>query len=157
ERLFLSFQINNAPPARVESEVVNDGAAQRSMVNRITVTFDSVVTIDAGAFELRRQDGTLVGLNVATSVVNGRTIAVLTVMGSDIVGGSVGGGCYSRGVGAARVHGGVGRERGGGGGGWGGGGGGDGFFRLLGDGDGDGEVEGRARDRFRSAFGTTAG
>src|SRR4029077_10048620 len=75
ERLILSFQINNAPPARVGREIVNDGSAQRSMVNSVTVTFDRVGTTDTAAFELRRQDGTLVSLNVATSVVNGRSIA----------------------------------------------------------------------------------
>ena len=41
--------------ARVKSVQVNDGSAQRSMVNSLTVTFDRPVTIDAGAFELRRQ------------------------------------------------------------------------------------------------------
>ena len=51
----------NAPAAQVESVVVNDGSAQRSMVNSLTVTFDRVVTLDPGAFELRRQDGTSVG------------------------------------------------------------------------------------------------
>src|SRR5262249_32310127 len=110
ERLILSFQINNAPPARIVSEIVNDGSAQRSMVNRITVTFDSVVTIDAGAFELRRQDASLVGLNVATSFVNGRTIAVLTFAGSDIIGGSLADGSYILTVRADQVHDGVGRD-----------------------------------------------
>ena len=49
------------PPARVQSVVVNDGSAQRSMVKSLTVTFDGPVTIDPGAFELSRQDGSLVG------------------------------------------------------------------------------------------------
>ena len=71
----------NAPvqvvaPARVASVVVNDGSAQRSMVNSLTVTFDGPVTIDDGAFELSRQDGSLVDSNVATSIVNGRSVAL---------------------------------------------------------------------------------
>jgi hypothetical protein len=142
ERLILSFQINNAPPARVGAEIVNDGAAQRSMVDRITVTFDSVVTVDAGAFELRRQDASLVGLNVAASVVNGRTIAVLTFTGSDIVGGSLADGSYSLTVRADRVHDGVGRELDGDGDCFAGGNRVDGYFRLFGDTDGDHDVDG---------------
>jgi hypothetical protein len=153
ERLILSFQINNAPPARVGSEIVNDGSAQRSMVNGITVTFDSVVTIDTGAFELRRQDGTLVGLNVATSVVNGRTIAVLTFTGSDIIGGSLADGSYSLTVRADQVHDGVGRELDGDGDSFAGGNRVDSYFRLFGDSDGDHVVDQQDRELFRSAFG----
>jgi hypothetical protein len=156
ERLILSFQINNAPPARVGSEIVNDGSAQRSMVNRIAVTFDSVVTIDAGAFELRRQDGTLVGLNVAISVVNGRSIAVLTFWGSDIIGGSLADGSYGLTVRADQVHDGVGRELDGDGDSFAGGSRVDSYFRLFGDSDGDHDVDSLDRDLFRSAFGTNA-
>src|SRR5204862_7866501 len=57
-------------PARVASVAVNDGSAQRSMVNSITVTFDGPVTLAPGAFELLRQDGGPVELSVAVSVVN---------------------------------------------------------------------------------------
>jgi phosphodiesterase/alkaline phosphatase D-like protein len=157
ERLILSFQINNAPPARVGSEIVNDGSAQRSMVNSVTVTFDSVVTIDAGAFELRRQDGTMVSLNVATSVVNGRSIAVLTFTGSDIIGGSLADGSYTLTVRADRVHDDVGRELDGDGDRLPGGDRVDGFVRLFGDSDGDGDVDGADRDLFRSTFKTSVG
>jgi phosphodiesterase/alkaline phosphatase D-like protein len=152
ERLILSFQINNAAPARVGSEIVNDGSAQRSMVNRITVTFDSVVTIDAGAFELRRQDGSLVGLNVAVSVVNGRTIAVLSFTGSDIIGGSLADGSYSLTVRADRVHDGVGRELDGDGDGLAGGNRVDSYFRLFGDSDGDHDVDQLDLARILSTF-----
>src|SRR5207249_9103894 len=47
-------------PQKVESIVLNDGSAQRSMVNRITVTFGGAAALDPGAIELRRQDGSLV-------------------------------------------------------------------------------------------------
>src|SRR5581483_6623338 len=43
-------------PQKVESVVINDGSAQRSMVNRITVTFGGAAVLDPGAIELRRQD-----------------------------------------------------------------------------------------------------
>ncbi|HJZ58240.1 MAG TPA: aryl-sulfate sulfotransferase, partial [Gemmataceae bacterium] len=43
-------------PGKVESVVINDGSTQRSMVNRITVTFDGATILDPGAIELHRQD-----------------------------------------------------------------------------------------------------
>ncbi|HET6576591.1 MAG TPA: hypothetical protein VFG68_23540, partial [Fimbriiglobus sp.] len=63
-----------AVPPTIESVVVNDGSAQRSMVNSLTITFDRVVTFDPGAFGLLGQGGSLVGMNVGASVVNGRTV-----------------------------------------------------------------------------------
>src|SRR5262249_37457828 len=50
---------------KVESVVVNDGSAQRSMVPRITVTFSGAAILDHGAIELRRQDGSLVDAQVS--------------------------------------------------------------------------------------------
>jgi acetyl esterase/lipase len=143
--------------ARVEGVQVNDGSAQRSMVNSLTVTFNSAVTVDPGAFELRRQDGSLVGLSVAASEVDGRTVAVLTFTGADIVGGSLADGHYTLTVRADRVHDRWGRELDGDGDGSAGGDRVDSFFRLFGDADGDGHVDGQDRDLFRSAFHTTAG
>jgi hypothetical protein len=157
ERLILSFQINNAPPARVGSVIVNDGSVQRSMVNRITVTFDSVVTVDAAAFELRRQGGALVGLSVAASVVNGSSIAVLTFTGSDIIGGSLADGSYSLTVRADQVHDGVGRELDGDGDGSAGGNRVDGLFRLFGDTDGDRDVDLHDLGQFLSTVGRRVG
>jgi hypothetical protein len=142
-------------PARVASVVVNDGSAQRSMVNSLTVTFDGEVTLDAGAFELSRQDGSLVDLSVAASVVNGQTVAVLTFAGSDIVGGSLADGSYTLTVRADGIHDRWGRELDGDADGAAGGDRADGFSRLFGDSDGDGGMDQQDRDRFRSAFGTT--
>src|SRR5207302_8201730 len=64
-------------PRKVESVVLNDGSAQRSMVNRITVTFDGAAVLDPGAIELRRQAGTLVDTRISISLVNGKRVAVL--------------------------------------------------------------------------------
>ena len=152
----------NAPvrvvaPARVAGVAVNDGSAQRSMVNSLTVTFDGPVAIDAGAFELTRQDGSPVGLNVAASVVDGRTVAVLTFAGPGVVGGSLADGGYTLTVRADRVHDRWGRALDGDGDGAAGGDRADGFARLFGDADGDGDVDGQDREAFRSAYGTTAG
>jgi hypothetical protein len=142
---------------RVEKVVLNDGSAQRSMVTRITVTFSGLVTLDAGAFELRRQDGRPVGLTVATSVVNGESVAVLTFTGADIVGGSLADGRYTLTIRADRVHDAFGRVLDG-----------DGdaapdgnrtatFFRRFGDGDGDGDVDLQDLVRFFGTWGRRAG
>src|SRR5207247_4628246 len=63
-------------PRKVESVVINDGSAQRSMVNSITVTFGGAVVLDPGAIELRRQDGSLVNSQITISVFGGTTVAV---------------------------------------------------------------------------------
>src|SRR5205807_8593707 len=144
-------------PRTVESIVLNDGSAQRSMVNRITVTFGGAAILDPGAIELRRQDGSLVNAQFAASLVGGKTVAVLTFAGSEFVGGSLADGSYTLTVRADRVHDRWGRELDGDGDGASGGDRVDAFFRLFGDSDGDGDVDGQDRDLFRSAFKTKAG
>jgi hypothetical protein len=144
-------------PMRVESVVVNDGSAQRSMVNSITVTFGGAVFLDPGAIELRRQDGTLANFQLDVSVAGGKTVAVLTFAGPEFVGGSLADGSYTLTVRADRVHDRWGRELDGDGDGSAGGDRVDNFFRLFGDADGDGDVDGQDRDRFRAAFHTSAG
>jgi hypothetical protein len=143
-------------PAKIDSFVINDVSAQRSMVNSLTITFDRIVTFDPGAFGLKRQDGSAVGLNVVASVVDGRTIAVLTFTGTDVIGGSLADGSYTLTIRGDHIRDEVGRELDGDGNGNGGGDRVDAFFRLFGDSDGDGEVDRQDRDRFRAAFGTTA-
>jgi hypothetical protein len=144
-------------PARVASVAVNDGSEQRSMVNSLTVAFDGPVTLDPGAFKLSRQDGSPVEFNVATSVANGRTAAVLTFAGAEVISGSLADGSYSLTVRAERIHDRWGRQLDGDGDGSTGGDLTYSFSRLFGDSDGDGDVDGQDRDRFRSAFLTSAG
>ena len=127
------------------------------MVNSLTITFDRVVTFDAGAFGLLGQGGTEVGLNVVASVVGGRTVAVLTFTGSDIIGGSLADGSYTLTVRGDLIRDEVGRELDGDRDGNGGGDRVDAFFRLFGDSDGDGDVDWLDRDLFRSAFGKSIG
>ena len=76
-------------PAAVESGVVNGGSTQRSMPNRLTVTFDREVRVERGAFGLRPQDGTPASLKAAVSVIDGQTVATLAFDGPGIVGGSL--------------------------------------------------------------------
>jgi hypothetical protein len=144
--------VQTVAPARVASVVINDGSAQRSMVNSVTVTFDGEMTLDAGAIELSREDGSLVDLNVAASVVDGRTVAVLTFVGSDIVGGSLADGSYTLTIRADHVHDRWGRELDGDGDGSAGGDRVDGFFRLFGDSDGDGDTDHADLDAMLSSF-----
>src|SRR5919201_2705699 len=91
-------------PRTVESVVVNDGSAQRSMVNRITVTFGGAAVLDPGTIELRRQDGSLVDARVSISLVGGKTVAVLTFSGPEFVGGSLADGQYTLTVRSEHVH-----------------------------------------------------
>ncbi|HEV3257550.1 MAG TPA: aryl-sulfate sulfotransferase [Gemmataceae bacterium] len=144
-------------PQTVDSVVLNDGSAQRSMVNSITVTFSGAAILDSGAIELRRQDGSLVGLHTDISILGGKTVAVLTFVGPDIIGGSLADGSYTLTVRADRVHDRWGRELDGDGNGSAGGDRVDSFFRLFGDSNGDGHVDALDRDLFRSAFKKSAG
>jgi hypothetical protein len=152
----------NAPvrvvaPARITGVAVNDGAAQRSMVNSLTVTFDSPVTLDPGAFELAGGDGSPVGVEVNATLVEGKTVATVTFADQDLIGGSLPDGDYTLTVVADRVH-----DR------WGrvldgdadDAAGGDHvtrFARLFGDADGDGDADRMDRAAFRAAFGHDGG
>ena len=145
------------PPAKVESLVVNDGSDQRSMVNSLTVTFDHFVTIDPGAFELRSQDGSLVGLNVASSVNGNQTVAILTFTGSGVIGGSLADGSYTLTIHSDLIQDGVGRKLDGDLDGTAGGDATEALFRLYGDSDGDRDVDLIDLARFLSTFGRRRG
>ncbi len=91
-----AFEVQPAPT--VSSVVVNNGAAQRSLVTTLTVTFDSVVTILPGAFTLPRvglPDGgagagaTVGAIAVDAQTVNGATVATLTFSGANVTAGSL--------------------------------------------------------------------
>ncbi len=155
-RRLAELAVSHGDPPTIESVVLNDGSAQRSMVNSLTITFDRVVTFDLDAFGLERNGGSEVSLNVATSVVGGRTVAVLTFSGSDIIGGSLADGNYTLTIRGDHIRDLVGRELDGDRDGNGGGERVDAFFRLFGDSDGDRDVDWLDRDLFRSAFGTSA-
>jgi hypothetical protein len=127
------------------------------MVTSLTVTFDRVVTIDTGAFGLQRGDGSEVQLSVATSVVGGRTVAVLTFSGPGIIGGSLADGDYTLIIRGECIRDEVGREVDGDRDGNGGGARADSFFRLYGDSDGDRDVDLTDLGRFLSTLGRRSG
>ena len=142
---------------KVESVVVNDGSAQRSMVNSITITFGGAVVLDPGAIELRRQNGTPVNFQLDVSVVGGKTVAVLTFAGPEFVGGSLADGNYQLRIRADRVHDRFGRELDGNADGAAGGDGSATFHRLFGDSDGDRDVDLLDAARFLSTLGRQEG
>ncbi len=87
------FVASAAP--RVQSVTINDGGAQRSMVNSLTVKFDRLVTIDQHAFELTKIGARkAIDLNVSLSEVAGRTVALLEFHGSGVQHGSLKNGAY---------------------------------------------------------------
>ncbi len=100
-----AVMINRAQsPVTVQNVQVNDGSAQRSMVNSLTVTFSTIVTLDPGAFQVSHQNGDLVTANFTSSVVGNQTEAVLTFAGSEIIGGSLADGNYTLTIVADHVH-----------------------------------------------------
>ena len=142
-----------APVPDVASVVVNGGAAQRSKVTEMEVTFDTEVDAAflATAFTLTRSaDGVAVGtITVATRVENGRTVATLTFAGANTEFGSLADGRWVLSVGKAQVKSLTGVEMAA-----------DHTFalhRLFGDVNGDGAVNGFDYNRFRQAYGSTAG
>jgi len=75
------------PAPTVVSYVVDDGTAQRSVVRSLTVTFSEVVTIAAGAFEVRNASGDLIPATLVAEVVSGRTVATLKFAGASLADG----------------------------------------------------------------------
>jgi hypothetical protein len=129
--------------------VVNRGAAQRSRVDQIAVTFDMVVDpgLLAEAFGLTRADGTAVGaIQVTSSVYLGRTTVRLEFSGDGTEAGSLADGLWTLRVRADRVR------------------AADGavlaedytseLHRLFGDSDGDGDVDLADEQRFNAAYGS---
>jgi hypothetical protein len=115
------------------------------------------VTVDPGAFTLVMHGGGAVGLSVATSVVSGQTVAVLTFPGSGFIGGSLADGNYTLTVHGDKVHDSLGQALDGDGNGTAGGDRTVDFFRLFGDTNGDRTVDNTDFAVFKSASGTSKG
>ncbi|HEY1378789.1 MAG TPA: RHS repeat-associated core domain-containing protein [Gemmataceae bacterium] len=92
-----------ARPPTVVGITVNDGSAQRSRVTSLAVTFNQVVTLGAGAFDLRRSDGLAITLTPTVTVLDGRTVATLTFSGAGTEFGSLADGLYTLSVRASGV------------------------------------------------------
>jgi hypothetical protein len=149
-----------APSAHVTGVTVDNGAAQRSMVTTLAVTFDTTVNIAAGAFALKRVglpnggagDNATVGtINVSTQTVGGVTVATLTFAGANVTAGSLADGNWTLTVDHTKVTTAVGgtpmaadyTQTG--------------IKRLFGDANGDGHVDNADFFLFRSTFGLSTG
>jgi uncharacterized repeat protein (TIGR01451 family) len=154
-----SFVAHVLAPASVQSVVVNDGSAQRSMVTSLTVTFSTQVDIAPGAFTLVQTVGGVSTdvsgvLHVATTVTSdGRTVATLTFAGGGVTAGSLADGRYT-----LTIHAGLvtdhllGMALDGDGDGLPGGDRVERFFRLFGDVNGDGKVNATDQTAFLAAY-----
>jgi len=157
-----------AQSPRVLSVVVNDGAAQRSIVTKLTVTFTEAVAFPGGvaaAFQLNRLGpGLPTGLVNLNAVQTGNTVELTFVTGGAVgvdPGNSLKDGSYQLTVLSAGVQGPAGFLDGNGDG-----AAGDNFVtptsgagrvhRLFGDNDGDGDVDAQDFGAFRGAFGGTS-
>ncbi|HJZ56455.1 MAG TPA: hypothetical protein VKE74_15930, partial [Gemmataceae bacterium] len=78
----------------VEGVAVNDGAAQRSMVTKLTITFDRQVELSDGALDLRSASGASQLLFLTEAVIDGKTV-VTVEFGSSLPGGSLSDGRYT--------------------------------------------------------------
>jgi hypothetical protein len=143
-------------PVGVASVVVNDGAAQRSRVDALTVTFNGLVELPAdpaSAFALTGPNG---GIAVAVDVSGStgtQTVARLTFAGAGVEGGSLADGQYTLATSGAAITDGYGAMIDADGDGQPGGALVTSFHRLFGDADGDGDVDAQDFGAFRSAFG----
>jgi cytoskeletal protein CcmA (bactofilin family) len=147
-----TFVIDTTAP-QVDLFKIADGSSQRSVVRSLTVTFDSLVTIDPGAFVLTTKSGTPVNVNVSLAEVSGVTQAILTFTGSRAdASGSLIDGNYRLQILATHVRDSAGNSL-------------DGnsdtvagdayvdeFFRLFGDVDGDRDVDANDHRAFQSTY-----
>lgn len=155
--LSLTVQGKTLIPPKVSAFMVNDGSAQRSMVTSLTLAFSGIVTIDNGAFQLTRADGTAVGLKVSTQELGGKTLATLTFEGVDVVASSLADGKYTLTLASDKVHDSDGQTLDGLGDGSSGSDYVNQVFRLFGDTDGDGDVDNKDYFAFRTTAGKSLG
>lgn len=126
---------------------VNGGAAQRSMVTSLTLTFDRPVTLGAGALALARAGGGS-AVQLLTSPASGlATVHTVTFAGAGTTGGSLLDGLYKLTVTATAVTDATGQAMGGGNRAY-------DFHRYFGDADGDRDVDGTDSRAFRAALGS---
>jgi hypothetical protein len=151
------------PPLTVANVRIDSGAAQRSVIRSLTVSFSGVATVGANAFGLIRtgSSNSPVALSVSTEILGGQTVATLTLADNTDAGGSLVDGRYSLTVHSDRVNDGTGHGMDGDGDGLVGGdyvvGSAQGLFRLFGDVNGDAIVNGLDFGFFKDAFGTQLG
>jgi hypothetical protein len=150
QKVGVLLNANTAAPTvpAVTGTSVNNGAAQRSMVTSLTVTFNTQVTLGAGAFVVTpAAGGPAVPIAFTSSIVGGVTVATITFTGA--IGGSIADGNWVLRTVASQVQntsgGTMAADRT------------DAFHRLFGDVTGDRTVNGADFNPFRLAFGAGVG
>ncbi|MFO0949863.1 MAG: dockerin type I domain-containing protein [Isosphaeraceae bacterium] len=82
-------------PTRIVGFALSDLTPQRSKVMSVNVAFSGPVTLGAGALVLRDAQGRTVPTRVSTSLVGGKTLATLTIVGYGPLGNSLPDGRYT--------------------------------------------------------------
>uniref|UniRef100_UPI003562B090 Ig-like domain-containing protein n=1 Tax=Stieleria sp. TaxID=2795976 RepID=UPI003562B090 len=150
--------VDETPAPQLERVAIDDGSGQRSAVRYIDLQFDSLVTIDDGAFQLATSDGTPVGVAPVIDHINGKTKVRLTFLdpasGADLVddSGSLQDGNYTLTILDTHVRSATGKRLDGDRDGEAGAPRVDEFFRFFGDTDGDRDVDGQDYGRFGLSF-----
>jgi len=130
----------------VATMMANDGATQRSMINKLQITFSEAVTPDPGALAVTTRYGAAIAgvdITVANPTGDQKTF-VLTFSGPAVIGGSLPDGIYRFVAQASGVHDAAGHTMAA-----------DytyGFHRLFGDFDGDRDVDNEDLALFRQAL-----
>ncbi|MCS7468219.1 right-handed parallel beta-helix repeat-containing protein, partial [Stieleria sp. ICT_E10.1] len=145
---FATITINLGNVPETEAIKIDGGTAQRSVVRKITVNFDSDVVLDPATFEIERIGGGLFTPAFTTDIVNGKTVATLTFAGNSEISGSLADGNYRLQVNHQHVTAAGTQMRADYV---------DNFFRLFGDTDGDRDVDGQDYGRFGLSFLKAAG
>ena len=92
---FLVLDDTTPPAPQNQLFTINDGSAQRSMIDSLTITFNQLVTFSPGAFTLVNQKGMPIGLRTITENIDGQTVVLIQFTGSGIIGGSLADGSYT--------------------------------------------------------------
>ncbi len=146
------LSIQNVPEI-VGTPIVGDGTAQRSMVKKLTIKFDSAIEFEAGAFEVNKRGASGGSVDVLTQTEfdsNGHTIVSLLFSGPLTRNGALQDGNYELLVHGASISGWVGgdfrfgnRNT-------------DQFYAYFGDTNGDRTVGVAEFNQFRSSFGKSS-
>jgi len=83
---------------------INDGSAQRSMVDSITVSFADIENVGANAITVATSGGQSVPISNITRVYNGQTVVLVQFTGAGLIGGSLADGRYVISIDGSQIH-----------------------------------------------------
>jgi hypothetical protein len=152
-----AIELQVSPPTvlpTVQSVVIHTGAAQRSRITHLTITFSEPVVLDAGAVELVTKGGGPAAFTLTVIPTSGGTVATLTFPGR---GRSLPDGNFVLTIHGDRIRNAAGALLDGNGDGSPGGDRVDEFFRFYGDSNGDRRVNKADNKLFKKALGKKQG